>query len=315
MLSYAPQFPTMETGLALVRRLYGAFLTGIAIATGISLCVNPTSCRQIVFRSMTNYITQLRKVMERQRTYFHGLETRNPFRMHADAKELLATVQALRAAHGSLFTNIRPAKKEIAYGRLSPRDLSEIQRLLRRAFLPLVGVSSIIDIFGRLAIMHGWGLEENGSENDSETASEHELIQEYQDIMINLHVPVTILHAAMDQAFDHIMMRLRLQTPLQTLRDALRSMHSAYRKQDAEARAGTCSPGDDHFAQEFERKVDQFYDSRIITLRTWCEKHNIHLAPDSFESDFDWIVEDASLFGSPTQRQLFVLLYVSTLNS
>ena len=154
-LSYAPQFSSMAESLDITKRIFCALMLGIAIATATSLLVNPTSCRQIVFKDFSQYLSQLRKVLDSERKYLAGLESRNPFKAHVEAETLKTEVQALCAVHGALFAHMGAAKKEIAWGRLSATDIAETQRLLRRAFLPIVGVSSIIDVFER-AFKNSW---------------------------------------------------------------------------------------------------------------------------------------------------------------
>jgi hypothetical protein len=303
-LSYAPQFSSVADILDLIRRIYGSLMLGIAIATAVSLLINPTSCRQIVFRDITKYLLQLRKVLECERKYLAGLETRNPFQKHDDVQSLQKEVQALRAVHGALFAHMGAAKKEIAWGRLSPTDIAEIQRLLRRVFLPIVGVSSIIDVFERLSKAHGWGT----AENDAETASETELSHEYQEIMKSLHDHVEELHSALSEGIDHVLVRLKLTSPLEVVKDKI------HHKSDIEADSGKSKEED--FAVRLKRKIEKFDVTRLDVLRLWCEHHGIELAPGSFDSDFDWITEDGdSLFGTPLQRQLFVLLYVCEFNA
>jgi hypothetical protein len=298
-LSYAPQFSRMADNFDLIRKVYGALMLGIAIATATSLLVNPTSCRQIVFRDITQYLSQLRKVLESERIYLTGLETRNPFKMHTDVRNLKAEVQALRAVHGALFAHMGTAKREFAWGRLSPGDIAETQRLLRRVFLPLAGISSIIDIFERLSSVHGWGT----GEDDPETSSESELSLEYQNIMRSLHDPVEELHSALREAIDHVLTKLKLASPLQQVREKF------HHQSDLETGSG--GPSKYQFANSLQRKIENFSVARLHVLRLWCERHGINLAADSFDSDFDWITKDGeSLFGTPVQRQLFVLLYV-----
>ncbi|KIW07754.1 uncharacterized protein PV09_01683 [Verruconis gallopava] len=300
-MTYAPQFPNMASALNMVRSLYGALMSGIAITTVISLLFNPTSCRQVVFADIETYITQLRALLESERKYMTSLELQNPFRSHEEGENVLEKVQALRSAHGKLFADMGSAKKEIAYGRLLPSDLSEIQRILRRIFLPAVGISSIISIFQRLALHHGW----TSAETDVETASEHHLSMEYQDIMKSLDKPMNRLLDVLGDAYDHVLYRLRLRG-WKKVRDSLRAEESGSNYDS--------KPGHDTFVRHLEDEVDLFYRTRIEILRTWCEHHNIKLAPDSFESDFTWITNSGeTLFGTPMQRQLFVVLYIEFL--
>jgi hypothetical protein len=289
----------MTAVLDLMRRLYGALMTGIAITTAISLLFYPTNCRQIVFKDIEDYIDQLRALFESERKYMVSMELQSPFKNHEEAEDVIANVRVLRTTHGKLFANMGAAKKEIAYGKLLPPDLSEIQRILRRVFLPSVGISSIISIFRRLSGQHGWGTEEH----DVETASEHKLSLEYMDVMKILDGHMVQLRDLLGQAFDHVLLRLQLNGWKQ-IRDRLRS-----EKKDTD----TCTrAGDDNFAVHLEHEIDVFYEARVGILRTWCLHHNINLSAESFESDFMWITNSGdTLFGTPIQRQLFIVLYVS----
>jgi hypothetical protein len=234
-----------------------------------------------------------------ERKYMTSMEIHNPFRNHDEGLEVLAKVQALRATHGKLFADMSSAKKEIAYGRLLPSDLSEVQRILRRIFLPTVGISSIISIFQRLAGQHGW----SRAEADAETASEHNLSLQYQDVMKSLDKPMNRLIDVVEEAFDHVIYRLQLKG-WKKVRDRMQQEQS---DSGREAKAGH-----ETFALHLEDEIDVFYRTRVEILRTWCEHHDITLAPDSFDSDFAWITNSGdTLFGTPIQRQLFVVLYVS----
>lgn len=302
-MTYAPQFGSMEEVLDLIRRLYGALMTGIAITTAISLLFVPISCRQVVFKDIETYMSQLRSLMISERKYMTSMEAQNPFKNHEEGQDVLAKVRALRATHGKLFADMGPAKKEIAYGRLLPADLAEIQRALRRVFLPSVGISSIISIFQRLSNQHGWGI----GETDVETASEAHLSLEYQDVMRILDEPMNRLRDVLDDAFDHVLYQLKLNG-WKKVRDRL-AVEKTEDKQVPRA-------GEDSFASHLEDEVEIFFQARETVLRTWCTNHRIKLSPDSFESDFMWLTNSGdTLFGTPVQRQLFIMLYVSSLGS
>ena len=121
--------------------------------------------------------------------------------------------------------------------------------------------------------------------------------------MQSLHDPIKELHNALGKAIDHVLTRLKLAGAPKQDKDKVGH------KSDIEADSG--KPKEDDFAGYLERKVENFSVARLQVLRLWCERHGIHLAPDCFDSDFDWITEDGdSLFGTPLQRQLFVLLHV-----
>ena len=298
-MTYGPQFGSMSAVLQLMQRLYGALMTGIAITTAFSLFFYPTNCRQIVFRDIEIYISQLRGLLESERKYMVSMELQNPFKNHEEGDDVLAKVKALRATHGKLFADMGPAKKEIAYGNLLPADISEMQRILRRVFLPSVGISSIISIFKRLSQQHGWGVEEM----DVETASEMNLALQYQDVFQVLDSHMDKLRDVVGEAFDHVLYRLRLNG-WKKVRDRLKDEEKS---PDREPKAGH-----DGFAAHLAKEIDAFYEARVTVLRTWCAHHGITLSTSSFESDFLWLTNSGdTLFGTPTQRQLFIVLYVS----
>ena len=46
--------------------------------------------------------------------------------------------------------------------------------------------------------------------------------------------------------------------------------------------------GDDAgFAESLKRKIDEFYKSKEVTLKTWCEKKGIDLPDGFFEESFE----------------------------
>ncbi|KAL8834967.1 MAG: hypothetical protein Q9176_007195 [Flavoplaca citrina] len=167
--TYASQFATMAQGIAFARRLVEAFLTGFAIATGVSFLVFPLTSRTVVFRTTTSYIKALSGALRAQKSYFQSLEDKEAFgtpseeqaKAHdaateassshpestPEATELKAAVATIAGLHGKVSGDLAFAKREIAYGKLDASGLSDLVKLLRQTMLPVIGISSVSDIF------------------------------------------------------------------------------------------------------------------------------------------------------------------------
>lgn len=71
------------------------------------------------------------------------------------AKELQAATAQVREIVGRVQVDIRYAKRDIAWGKLGATDLGDIAKLIRNTSIPIVGISSIVDIFYRMAERRG----------------------------------------------------------------------------------------------------------------------------------------------------------------
>ena len=118
------------------------------------------------------------------------------------AAALKACIAGLTALHGKLNGDIPFAKRDIAYGKLSAKDLDEIFTRLRAILIPLVGISTITDIFERLAERRGW-VQGEDPKNDrceswerSEASTREEEVRVWNSIMKALHEPFAIAAAA-----------------------------------------------------------------------------------------------------------------------
>ncbi|KAF6222410.1 hypothetical protein HO133_001496 [Letharia lupina] len=77
---YAPTFPTMVAGIAFAKRLLEAFLTGFAIATGVSLFIFPVSVRMTFFKQSAGFIAAVQSTLKAQISYLQTLEKKDMFR-------------------------------------------------------------------------------------------------------------------------------------------------------------------------------------------------------------------------------------------
>ncbi|CAL8575786.1 hypothetical protein XPA_001690 [Xanthoria parietina] len=220
--TYAPQFATMAQGIAFGRRLFEAFLTGFAIAIAVSFFVFPLTSRMVVLRTTTGYIKALSSALKAQSAYLQSLEDRNAFgqlpRWEDEAHrgretEKSPTVGVITELHGKISGDLAFAKREIAYGKLDASELSEILKLMRQVMLPIIGMSSVADIFSRVAERQGWWIHEDDAPEHlgrSDEVKEMEM-EQWSEIMRTLHQPFEVLTCWMNQGLQHVLFTLELE--------------------------------------------------------------------------------------------------------
>jgi len=285
--------------------------TGFAIATGTNLFIFPVSSRLVVFKEMTGYIMSFRKVLKLQMAYFRSLESVDMFR---DSNPTVAAVNgaiaALKALHGKMALDLVFAKRDFAWGHLKASDIGEISRLLRGVMLPLVGMSSMSDILHRVAEQQGY----TGTLDDDPTIvnMEHRAVEEYHLLMKSLHGPFETITVAMDEALEHVLLRLQFIKPPKAKKHSTGSSDEA----DIEAKAGTVKPGSKDFARQFETKIEEFYSSRDQTIQDWCIQKGLGVPSNSLRDHVNWnkaLELVSTVTRQRNQRELFVALYMEYL--
>ncbi|KAL8705713.1 MAG: hypothetical protein Q9201_001188 [Fulgogasparrea decipioides] len=343
---YASQFATMAQGIAFAKRLLEAFLTGFGIATAVSFLVFPLTSRKFVFKNTAGYLGALRGALKAQSAYLESLERKDVFSVPAkadkgasdgdrkhrlfhhektkvisqsstEASGLKAAVANVAAFHGKIDVDAPFAKRELAYGKLDASEISELMKLMRQIMLPTVGMSSVADIFGRVADRRGW---KNTLKDDPDKLDRpHEVIEkeigQWNEIMRTLHGPFQTLTEAMDQGLEHALYVLDL---------AKRPKKSGYKSNnalegtlpDVEATGSTVGPGEKGFADSLSAKIDRFYEQRKLTLNTWCSQHGLDWNKDQYGQPpphQDSMDVAASTNHERMQRQLYLILYMEFL--
>lgn len=321
---YGPQFSTMAQAEAFALKLLYGFLTGFAVATGVSLFIFPLTSREVVFKGMAGYISSLRGALQANLEYMHSLEEEDPFAVartntlgdhvpkSEKARAFKQKLAGLGALHAKLSTDLPFAKREIAIGKLGPDDLQETFRLLRLIMIPTVGLSCMADIFVRFTEEKGWdGHVDLATATVSDGANPDEkmritTIQEWHELMKLLREPFNSITQTIDNGLEHILIRLELAAKTKT--------------QDLESAGDEPRPGDDGFAASYERRRLEFLKSKKDMLKGWCELHDIHLPDNFFDSpDADLDVPEWMQEGSLSEphgrlrRQLYMCLYMEFL--
>ena len=341
-LSYGVEFPDMTAAISFMEKLLETFLTGFALATGVHIVVFPTSSRKIVFLQMTGYLKLMNGVLKLQTAYMASLETFDPLAPKPDAAgevtngskkdekkakkeakkkakdphadDILSTAPAIKLRetlnkllelHAKLHGDVTPAKREVAIGKLESHDITELWKLLRHVFLPVVGLSSMLNILDRQARKFHWDLSKEEL-TEFEDKTRHYQLDNLHFLMKHLHQPFASMMVNIDGAFQHVLLTLEFVKP-----------PKKQKQPDEESRGDEpAKPGTSEYAATFKKQVDEFYDSKQKTLQEWCKQHDIELPPDFFESSFvrpeNLSPRDESI-RERRQRQLFLVLYLEYL--
>ncbi|ORY19614.1 hypothetical protein BCR34DRAFT_582302 [Clohesyomyces aquaticus] len=329
--TYGPQFTTTAQAESFIKRLLETFLTGFAIASGVSLFIIPVTCRKVVMKEFTGYITALRSGLQAHRAYLQSLETTDMFgrvatwtaddrkkpkkKRKVEIESLKGVLAAITALHGKLHGDLPFAKREVAYGKLGPEDLSEISKHLRAIMIPMTGLCSLVDIFGRFSELNGWEDESDGDNDESETDElRKKTVSDWNQIMTSVHEPFGNIIQVMDQGLEHVMLRLQLAKPPK------KKKKKSSGAVDPEAKGDLVQPGDKGFADYLDSQSSIFYQGKEVALREWVESKGIKLAPGFFEHSDKAVYdepEEIRLQRYPThqrnQRQLYLLLYMEFL--
>lgn len=330
--TYAPSFPNMEAGMNFVQRLLKTFLSGLALATGVSLFIIPVSSRMISHRQMAGVLNLLKKCLGIHTAYLHGITTSNtgnvglldengnpkPLEDNPEAvasmkeaedaaKELKRTLQQATRVFGQLKVEIGFAKKEIGWGKLRPSDFPKILTLLQQILLPVAGLSTFVDILQ--SVKHHKAEGENLIP-DMETVEAIRRLEadEWQEVIVMSRAPFHRVREILGDGMTHITYVLELVP---------RPKSS---KKDVEKNADSLPvPGDANFAERLKAEIRLFEEHRETTLRKWCERKGIDV-PNKFWEDpsAQYKFEDsASLTDTIRQKQnhqqLYLILYLQYL--
>lgn len=320
-------FRTTAQCEAFIARLLEAFLTGFALATGVSLFIVPVTSRKVVMKEITGYIGLLRGALGAHKGYIHNLETSDMFgqtyvpeakdkkdkkdkeknakpKLKPEIEKIKKMIAALQELHGKLTADLPFAKREVAYGKLTPDDLEALFKQLRTLLMPILGLSSVMDLFERGAELNHWGDEDEETEHEEERKK---AVSEWNEMFQYLHDPFKDIFQALDDGLAHVLLRLGLATPPKKKKGV--------KQDDEEAKGNAIRPGDAKFAAHLEKQAGIFFGHKEPTLRRWVESKGIKLRADYFSCPED--LDDETLKRLPSittrkkdQRQLYVLLYI-----
>lgn len=162
---------------------------------------------------------------------------------------------------------LRYAKREVAWGKLSPKDFSAIVKLLKNIVHPVMGMDSLTQVTDRIERSGGWGsvraanLSGHHTEDQLKALEEKEK-EQWQWIFELLQFRVQKLKDAMLEGLQHF---------LYTLEFEKRPKPTA--KADIEASGSNStasSPGEKGFASRLEMMISEYMSQREGPLKEWC---------------------------------------------
>ncbi|THV48868.1 hypothetical protein BGAL_0223g00100 [Botrytis galanthina] len=336
--TYGPLFSTVASAESLIKQMIKAFLTAFAISTAVNVFVIPVSCRLVVFKGQAGYIQLLRGVLKAQTAYLQSLEESDMFAasgsengdtpgdssdgsnkgstesshptLSSEAKALKGAIDGLRGLHGKLYGDMPFGKREVAWGKLGAKDIDKIFNLFRDIMVPLLGMSTITDIFVRIGERRGW-VKSTGSKDRSEQwehmplESKTEEKRLWNEVMKTLHEPFAIVTAVMDQGLEHVALTLEL-VPRPKKKAAV----------DVETADTQSKPGDAGFLAYMEQALNDFYKMRGATLKKWA--HEKGLSAEQFDTSRPIPPAGAPVSGDEAahrrdQQQLYLILFMENL--
>ncbi|KAK3494151.1 uncharacterized protein B0T23DRAFT_102727 [Neurospora hispaniola] len=322
--TFGPIMTTMAAAQHFVQQLLTGMLLAMAIASAVNLFIFPVSSRLVVFKEFAGAIGLLRKTASLQKAYLASLESEDMFapatrtdtwarkeakkaekgnrkpRITKEAKAAKAlgeTAAALRELSGKLHADMGFAKRDIAWGRLDASDLSHIFTLLRNVYIPVLGMTTIIDIFKRVSETQGWYTEED---TPPEVVAEKEIEKRvWNEVMKQMHEPFEILSEAIDKGLQHAAFQLDLTPRPKKSKTA-----------DIEEKAGQpLQPGDLGYAQVIHEKVAAFYAKKGELLKIWVKEKGLIYDEEGFTAHDTVPLERQKR----DQAQLNILLYMENL--
>lgn len=346
--TYAPSFPTMTTGIAFVEKLLTAFLTGFAIATGVSLFIFPTTVRMTFFKQSAGFIAAIQGTLKAQTAFLQSLEREDVFTTPqapkdeasegkpsrsnksksvkpvsgSETERLKAAIGALGELHGKMYVDLPFAKREVAWGKLNGSEIDELFKLLQGIMLPLTGMGSTADIFQRIAHRWGWTEPEESQVEAARYEKERsrDAKSQWNEVMKTLHEPFQAVTEAMNDGLQHALYALELaKSPKASKRSGTLDDNTCASR-DVEAEAGIMRPGDPEYAKYLAQRVDSFHEQRRGIIATIVQQRRTDMGPDAFNNlaeavavfDFERVDLSENLEKyQRNRRQLFLVLYVS----
>ncbi|KAK4546746.1 hypothetical protein LTR36_001478 [Oleoguttula mirabilis] len=267
------------------------YYSGVAISFVSGIIIYPVTCRSEIFEVQEKYIHAARGVLNGTVDYLVQLSkppaTPSLSSQHSSTDDsvgpdaqiqagnaLKQQMAALKALYIKMHQDLIMAKREVAWGKLSARDINAVSDLFRRVLMPIGGMSHIPDILQRIEEDGGWeplgfghhterkmNLDAASSSEMSKNIEYHESI--WRAAVGALIEPATTLIEAVNDGLEHAGLQLEI-IPRPGTKNFLRWMPGAQRndKTDADAKGEVIAPGDSRFSQLLEDKLNEFSVSR-----------------------------------------------------
>ncbi|KAL7944133.1 hypothetical protein V8C42DRAFT_353954 [Trichoderma barbatum] len=316
-----PTIVTTAAAEAFVKELLLAMLFGMGLATGVSLFIFPITSRMVVMGELKGLIGLLRKDVGFQEEYLAALANtcvsdlrtgngkgRDTSQEQLSTKErevakqkrgkaklmtkemkaskrLEETVDAIKNLASKIHGDMTFAKRDIAWGNLDAKDLSQVFILIQNVAIP-------ID-----KLYHRYPPASAMAENSWER-------QVWYDAMKQMHAPFKILAEIADQGIEHAAIYLEI---LPKANGSKMASSSRSHIVDIEASGGQISPGQEGFGSLLDGKMRQFSSQQKSVVQAWVRERS----PMMYEAKVSQSHNSRSR--QRNQAPLYVLLYMEQL--
>lgn len=279
-------FTELSEGLDFIARLLKGFLIGFAIASGVSLFILPMTSRGNVFHDIKEYVSAVEEMLQSQVSFAEGdivtglltggsllrrartamstrdMQSEGETDLQSKQKQLKTSIAKLNGLHTKLHADLFYSRNEIAWGKLSAEDLSNIASLLRSLLLPLSGMSMLPEILESIIKNEGTRDGLPGKHDNLEDPGEGGLEHSEAQRVVKIHYARLVDAARLaNLGLSHFLLALELITS-KHLDKQRKTRISAARSTDEEARGESLSPLEDDFASRFERELHAYYSLR-----------------------------------------------------
>lgn len=261
---------------------------GFGISAAVNLLVLPISSRTLVSMLAKQELLTFKRVFQAHTQFMLSLPTREWYDRTSsessnkgrsgdtrtipwpEADALKETISAVMELQVKIQADMRYVKREAAWGKLGPNDISTVCKLTKNILTPILGMESITHVTDIVASRGGWGAvrlpNPDHFTTDSELiALENEEKEHWTWIFERFRDPVSQLEQAVLESLDH---------SLYTLELAKRPPVPA--KADIEANPLGSSTESTDFADRLENGIQRFMTERESPLKEWCSSKGIH---------------------------------------
>lgn len=186
-----------------------------------------------------------------------------------EADTLKSSTKDIAQLQIKIQSELRFAKCEIAWGKLGPKDMVQLCRLLRNVLVPALGIESLTEITNRIESRGGWGSlrvpERGDTLTESESTSQREADKEqWKQMLDQANIRLKHLQQTMIEGCDHALYTLGLaKPPLSPARS------------DPEANGPDCAAGEKGFAKYLEHAIREVQSQREGLLKQWCAQKGL----------------------------------------
>ncbi|KAJ5994433.1 hypothetical protein N7451_010157 [Penicillium sp. IBT 35674x] len=250
--TYGSQFATIDEAGSLIKHLVETFFAGFGLAAAVNVVIIPLTSRKIVSMHMAQNFNAIQRALDAQREFTQSLSLGDWLFMHGkpdvsqqettswpEANSLKNTTMEATIALGKVTSEMRYAKREVGWGYLGPKELANINHLLKRLMASMLWMESLAKVTRQ--IPH--------SANQVESMSDEEQ-QKWCWLFEQRHGPTEQLIQAMKEGLDYSVHMLRLSTA------------PAVSQSDIEANRG-------HTSAHLEETINTFLRERQTPLDTW----------------------------------------------